>query len=99
MIIVSGTIEVPQEKVDAYKEAVQEVVAATRAEAGCLKYGFYQSLDEPTKFRVYEEWEDKDALRAHGQSDHMAAWREKGQELGITGRDIDMIEPARTRKL
>lgn len=93
MLIVTGTMQVPPEGIEAMKAAAAEVAAATRAEKGCRVYAFWQSVEEPTTFRVYEEWDDLDCLKAHGKSAHIATYRAKLAEIGAFGRDIKMHEP------
>ncbi len=66
MIIVTGTMEVAPESVEEAKEAFRLAQDATASERGCLTYRFFQSVDQPTLFRVYEEWEDKSCLKEHG---------------------------------
>lgn len=93
MLIVTGTMNVPPEQAEAMKAAASEVAIATRAEKGCRVYAFWQSVEDPGCFRVYEEWDDGDCLKAHGKSDHIAVYRKKLAEIGAFGRDIKMFEP------
>ncbi|MHA6262079.1 putative quinol monooxygenase [Arenibacterium sp. CAU 1754] len=99
MIIVSGTMEVEPEGVDAMKDAAAIMAVETRAETGCIVYAFWQNIETPTEFRVYEEWEDMDCLKAHAKSAHMAAYREKLKNIGILGRDINLFEPGPMTKI
>ena len=55
-------------------------VAAIRAEAGNLRYEYYQSLDDPETVVLIDSWEDQEAIDAHHASPMMAtiaALREK----------------------
>ena len=99
MIIVTGTMEVGEAHVEAAKEAFRLAEAATASERGCITYRFFQSVAQPTLFRVYEEWEDKDALREHAQHENMARHRERMAPVGVSNRQISMIEPERIREL
>ncbi|TMV14439.1 putative quinol monooxygenase [Arenibacterium halophilum] len=99
MLIVTGTIDVPAENADAVAEAAIAVSQATRAEKGCRVYAFWQSVENPGQFRVYEEWDDLDCLKAHGASDHMGTWRAALKDLGVLGRDVVMFEPGPITKL
>lgn len=99
MIIVTGTMEVPEEHIETAKKNFRLAEAATASERGCITYRFFQSVEQPGLFRVYEEWEDKDALREHGAHANMAAHRERMAPLGLTSRKIKMIEPERIRDL
>ena len=55
-------------------------VAAIRAEAGSLRYEYYQSLDDPETVLLIDQWQDQAAIDAHHASPMMqtiAALREK----------------------
>ena len=55
-------------------------VAAIRAEAGNLRYEYYQPFDDPETVLLIDSWEDQAAIDAHHASPMMgtiAALREK----------------------
>lgn len=55
-------------------------VAAIRAEAGNLRYEYYQSFDDPETVLLIDSWKDQAAIDAHHASPMMvtiAALREK----------------------
>ena len=99
MIIITGTMEVAPEHADKAKENFALAQEATKSERGCIDYRFFQSVDQPHVFRVYEEWEDKECLKEHGQHANMAAHRERMAPLGVTNRQLKMIEPSRIKNL
>ncbi len=92
MLIVTGTIEIDPAHIGPTKAAALKLMAETRKEAGCHVYEFSQLIEAPHRFRVYEEWEDAAALKAHGESAHMAAFRDVLGKIGILSRDIETIE-------
>ncbi|MGI3167957.1 putative quinol monooxygenase [Pseudooceanicola sp. C21-150M6] len=98
MIIICGTIEVTEAGIAPYKAAAGPATEASLKEEGCGTYGFYQSIDNPCLFRVYEEWESKEHLRAHGASAHFAAFGAAIKDI-VVARKITMIEPERMRDL
>ena len=81
MIVVQGDFVIKAGKRD---EAIAAMVAVQTAverdEAGCIRYTFYADLEDPQKFIVYEEWETKAHLAAHGSQEnpppHMVAFRQ-----------------------
>ena len=89
MLHVIAVITAVSGKRPALLEAFTANVPAVRAEAGCLEYapaidaefGVMQTPLGPDTFVVVEKWLDADALRAHGASPHMAAYREKTEGL------------------
>ena len=55
-------------------------LAAIRAEAGNLRYEYYQSLDDPETILLIDSWESQEAIDIHHASPMMAtiaALREK----------------------
>lgn len=74
MILVTGTIDVDPDQRDTFVKAAQEVMTATRAEAGCEQYVFSADLDDAGRFHVVERWAGEDEMTAHMGSDHLAAF-------------------------
>jgi len=66
---------------DALRTVLTGFVAPTRLEAGCLRYDLHVDLDDSTKFTFIEEWESREALTQHGQSEHIAAGRARFPDL------------------
>lgn len=94
MIILAGWVDFPESAAPDAEDAIRTMTAASRAEAGCLEYGFARDLEKPGRFRVFEIWRDEQALAAHRSSEHMARWRERIAALGTTGRDVRQYEGA-----
>lgn len=92
MLIVTGIIEVGEGAYEAARPAIRTMVKATLEEPGCITYGFWQDPEAPHRFRVYEEWEDGTALKAHFGMPHMAEFRAALGELGPIKRDLVTIE-------
>jgi quinol monooxygenase YgiN len=55
------------------REALQRVLAPTRAEAGCLNYDLHESATDPRDFVFYENWISQGDLDAHLKSPHIKA--------------------------
>jgi quinol monooxygenase YgiN len=52
------------------EELLEEMNRLTRAEEGCLFLLLHRDLGEPGTFFIYEQWVDRDAHRAHLETDH-----------------------------
>ena len=67
----------PQKR-EAFIQKVKEtgVLAAIRAEEGCLKYDYYLSEAEPNELLLIEQWESKNHQQIHIEQPHMVALRE-----------------------
>lgn len=99
MIIVTGEFRMPVDALSPVLEALDRVIAATRAEDGCLSYAYAFDVLEPGLFRVSETWRDRAALTAHFAQPHMARWQEERAALGMSGRRIEMHEVSSTEAL
>jgi quinol monooxygenase YgiN len=98
-IIVAGTYRVPVENLAALRPHMLAVIAATRAEAGCVSYAYAEDIGEPGLIRVFEAWTDQGALDAHFVSAHMKAWQEVRAGYGLYDRDISVYEVAGQRRV
>jgi quinol monooxygenase YgiN len=76
-----------------------KMLAASRAEDGCLVYSYGEDVAEPGLIRVFEVWRDQAALDAHARSAHMATWRAAGAELGLADRRLTLYDVAAERAL
>ncbi len=99
MIVVSGTIRVAPGSSEAAKVAMIAVGAETRKEDGCMTYAFHADLTEEGAFRVFEEWESDEALKAHSQAPHMTVFREKLASLEFISREIKRYRVSETSTL
>jgi len=92
MIIVTGTFELPPAGLAAAQAAAIEMMRETAKEDGCIVYRFYQDIEHPHIFRVYEEWASDAHLAAHAQTPHMATFRAALQKIGLIARDVKKME-------
>lgn len=53
-----------------YLAVVAELVEKSRAEDGCLDYGLWRSMADPTRFTMMECWTDQAAIDRHNASEH-----------------------------
>ena len=102
MIIVMGHANLGAGEIDRLGAEMKAQITATRAEDGCLHYGFSRDVLDPDTLVISERWRDNDALAAHFASPHMAAFNkvlgsakvlevsvkayENGEERSLTGR-------------
>jgi len=98
-IVIAGTIRIPADKEAAFRPHMAEMMAATRAEDGCIEYAFSFDAADPGLIRVFEIWRDMAALGPHGKAPHMLRWRAIGAEFGVTDRRISIYEVASERAI
>ena len=57
-------------ELDAVLAALGPLVAASRAEPGCLVYQAHRDPEDDNVIFLYERYADEDAYRAHAESEH-----------------------------
>jgi quinol monooxygenase YgiN len=98
-LVIAGTVRAPPENLAALKPHQLAMLAASRAEDGCLTYSYGLDVAEPGLIRVFEIWRDQAALDAHFQAPHMAVWRAACAELGVSDRRLSLYEVTAERGL
>jgi quinol monooxygenase YgiN len=98
-ILIAGTMRVPPETLATLKPHMFAMLAASRAEDGCVTYSYGEDVAEPGLIRVFEVWRDQAAIQAHANSAHMAAWRQAGAALGVHDRQFFTYEVASQRPI
>jgi quinol monooxygenase YgiN len=93
-VIIAGTVRVPPENIARFKPHMEKMLAASRAEDGCLTYSYAVDVAEPGLIRVFEAWRDRAAIEAHFQAPHMAEWRAAWPEFGVSDRQLKLYEIA-----
>jgi quinol monooxygenase YgiN len=99
MTVVAGTVRVRPEKRDEAIRVALTMARATQAESGCRTYRFYADLEDPAVFFIFEEWESEEALGAHFQTEHMAAFQAALPELVAGPPDIRFYSVASARSM
>jgi quinol monooxygenase YgiN len=91
MIIVAGSMSFAAADREDVLASLNEVTAASRADAGCIEYWWAEDLAEPNTFRFYECWESRESLNAHLAQPYEAAFGERN--LGrMTAATATMFE-------
>ena len=92
MILVSGRFRLPVERIAEARPAMAKVIAASLAEPGCRAYAYAEDVAEPGLFRVHEEWDSLEALKAHFTMPHMRDWQAVRETLGFHDREVSALE-------
>ena len=88
MIVVAGTFRLPEANRDRAAAVMARMIAASRAEDGCLDYNYAFDVLDPGLVRVFEVWRDQAALDRHLAMPHLHEWRASWAELGIGERNL-----------
>jgi quinol monooxygenase YgiN len=76
-VFVVTHIDVPPPNKDACIALVETQVAASRKDAGCVRFEVFQQADRPNHFSVVEAWSDRAAFDAHIVTAHTKEFRMK----------------------
>ena len=98
-IIIAGTVRIPPENLAAFRPHQDAMLAASRAEDGCLTYSYAVDVQDPGLIRVFEAWRDPAAIDAHFKAPHMEAWRAAWPQFGVSDRRLSLYEVASERAL
>ncbi|MFN3512074.1 MAG: putative quinol monooxygenase [Phenylobacterium sp.] len=91
-VVVAGTFRVPSQNLDAFKPHMEAMLAASRAEDGCLEYSYAVDVLDPGLIRVFEAWRDRAALEAHLATPHITRWRAAWPAHGAGERRLVLYE-------
>jgi quinol monooxygenase YgiN len=85
VLTVVAKIRAAKGKGDALAALLVEQAAAVRAaEPGCLAYRPHRSTTDPDLFYFYEQYQDDAAFEAHRTGSHLAAFRQRREQEGLT---------------
>ena len=83
MLIVAGHILIEPTHRSAATDAARVMMAATRAEPGCISYTITADLEDDSLFHVFEEWRSAEDLQGHFHTPHMATFRHALAGMGL----------------
>ena len=67
------------------------LVAPTLLDKGYIRYDLHRDLEDPRSFLFYETWESREALDAHLETPHLAAFKARIPEL-VDKLEIRLLE-------
>ncbi|MCG6873109.1 MAG: antibiotic biosynthesis monooxygenase [Gammaproteobacteria bacterium] len=70
-------LHIKPEYIDDFLQAIRLNHEGSVREPGNLRFDVLQLAEEPERFLVYEIFRDEAAARAHKESEHFRAWKEK----------------------
>lgn len=62
-------------KGDEYQENIKELAVKVRKDPGTIRYVVHRLIDDPSKFFVYEQYENEEAVKLHGSTPHFKEYR------------------------
>ncbi len=86
--LIAAKITLKADKVDAFVAASKTILAASRAEPGCISYTLYQNPHEKTAFFFFEEWKDQAAIDFHFATPHFKAFGDQIKDMIVGAPEI-----------
>ncbi len=74
-------IRVKERNVDGFISATLDNHRESVKEPGNLRFDVLQSIDDPTRFTLYEAYESDEAVAAHKKTAHYFRWRETVEDM------------------
>jgi len=72
-LLIIATVHIHEGYKDELQKAFQDVIAATRKEAGCLSYNVYEDINNPSTMTFVEYWASQADIDRHNQTPHLQA--------------------------
>jgi len=98
MLLIVGTVRLPAENLSDALPVMKRMVEASRAEIGCVEYGYAEDIFDAGLIHVKEIWTDQAALDRHFASDHIAEWRAAWPSLGVRDRNLRVYDVGEARR-
>ena len=96
MILVIGRVTCTAGKREDLVALLERMQDASRAEDGCIRYGFYAAVEDPLSFVAVEEWADREALDRHFAQPHLQEFARGLLETVSTPPEVAIHEVAAT---
>jgi quinol monooxygenase YgiN len=91
VLTVVAKIRAAKGKGDALAVLLAEQAAVVRKEEpGCLAYRPHRSNSDPDLFLFYEQYRDDEAFKAHRNAPHLAGYRERRENEGLTEGGVEV---------
>jgi quinol monooxygenase YgiN len=88
------TVKVKEGMGAKFEEAFAKAIQGTRKEKGCIRYDLNRSLEDATKYQVYERWKTVADLEAHLKTEHIKALREVLPDVLTGAPELGVMLPA-----
>ncbi len=86
-IIISGTVDLPPEKMDEALATAKPLIEGALTEKGCLDYDWCPDPLTRGRIRVFERWETEADLQAHFDDRWYKDMRDTLGQFGILGAE------------
>ena len=81
MVVICALITVADGKGDEYQEKFKELAPKVRKDPGAITYVLHRNINDPNQFFVFEQYENQEAIKYHGSTEHFQAYRKETADL------------------
>ncbi|HZN56851.1 MAG TPA: putative quinol monooxygenase [Planctomycetota bacterium] len=81
MYVVIVQLNVKPDRIDEFLQHTLHNATNARSEPGCLRFDVHRHETEPARFAFYEVYRTPDDFKAHQETAHYKAWKEKVPDL------------------
>jgi quinol monooxygenase YgiN len=74
------------------EQALQDVLAPSREEPGCLSFHLFRSMRDRRLFYIHSRWRDEAAFQTHAELPHTVRFLERVDALLDQARDVARTE-------
>lgn len=97
MLIIHANLQVKPDQEQAFLEASQTLIQASRVEAGNISYDLKKSTDQDQHYTMVEIWQDAAAVEAHNTSAHFTAFVGQAQAFMAAPMDVNVFNGERVQ--
>ena len=89
MIVIAAIITTYDDQGDAFQQSFQELAERVRKDPGVITYTLHRMINNPSKFFVFEQYEDEAAIKLHTSTSHFQEYRKKVAHM-VKDRDVGL---------
>jgi quinol monooxygenase YgiN len=77
MVVIGAVIRIKKGKNAEFEKEFLKLQGLVLKDPGCVSYAMHRSVDDPTKYFVYEKYASDEAVKYHTSTDHFKAFFSK----------------------
>lgn len=89
----------PEKRDELLRRVKEDLLGPTRTEPGCIRYRFYEDVEDANAFSFVEQWQDWQSLNGHFRSPHVGVFLQALPDLIAQEPEAHFQEVARTKGL
>ena len=92
MIILTAVLTTVDGRGDEVEAKFKELVPKVLNDPGAITYAVHRAVDNPNKFLVYERYEDEEAFKYHGGTDHFKEFGRSTREMFAARAEVQFYK-------